>query len=333
VITKFKLFEANKYTDYDPDGNFNVGDRVIVNGHYVNITFKGESGTIINFYEAGDNSKKREILIRFDSRFNTDLMSGDNNEDPSGTSYYVTSDLVELEDKTPGKIKWYSKGLWEKYNEIDPYNEEDWDDKNQIFVMYKGFMAGEGQSYHLHVVVNKHYGGNTNGQYLWDVDKRGMPDVVKCVSVYDPRRHKFASSEEIEKYLDLEKLESVFNYRNGEVRESVKWYKNGNFENEPECKHGKHEYVLTQKATFDKNTLKPYYKNEIKCKRCGSVKKYCKHAWSYYDLVTQDRNGNNKVKHLLRCTKCGEYETDLSKMPKEKGDSFSTKIKKIIKKK
>lgn len=30
MIRKFKIFEANQYTDYDPDGNFSAGDRVIV---------------------------------------------------------------------------------------------------------------------------------------------------------------------------------------------------------------------------------------------------------------------------------------------------------------
>lgn len=88
MITKFKIFEANKYTDYDPEDKFNVGDRVIVHGKYSTITFNGESGTIINFYEAGDGNKKREILVKFDNKFDSNLMAGDRKEDPTKSTLF-----------------------------------------------------------------------------------------------------------------------------------------------------------------------------------------------------------------------------------------------------
>lgn len=125
MIIKFKLFE-NKYSIEDPLGIFNIGDRVICNGFYEGIKFDNEIGTIISFYST---KTLKEVLVKFDNRFSSDLYSGDNNEDPDRSSAYLSHSCIELIDKKPHKIRWYKKGkLTENANELDPLGEENWDD-------------------------------------------------------------------------------------------------------------------------------------------------------------------------------------------------------------
>jgi len=74
--------EANDYVIY------RVGDNVQCYGEMDSINFNGEIGTIIE--DAGQN-----CLIRFPTRFNSNLHNG-NGKDPSNSSYYVRKNLLRL---------------------------------------------------------------------------------------------------------------------------------------------------------------------------------------------------------------------------------------------
>jgi hypothetical protein len=102
------------------------------------------------------------------------------------------------------------------YSEVDPYGEDDWDDDEEFFyIMYSPFIVGFGQCKPMiHVVLHMHYNGVASRRYIWEVDKRSpnKGKVPTCQTNYDDRWHRRATEEEIEKYLDKEKLDKTLNY-------------------------------------------------------------------------------------------------------------------------
>jgi len=242
MIRKFKIFEANKYTDYDPDGNFSVGDRVIVNGKCNDITFKGEVGTIINFYEAGDKSQKREIFIKFDSRFNSNLMSGDNNEDPTKRSYYLTSNFVELEDKTPPKIRWYKKGKL-----LNEGRNDNFEMGQRVIYHYinNGYHASNREIEGFEGVVIKI--ANDGTEIGVEFDKK-FEDGHDCNGNGRDGYCYYVSPEEISP-LEINKTVKVRWYSKGKLSEGTRWFKNGRLEpvEKVKIKECEHRWLLKNK--------------------------------------------------------------------------------------
>lgn len=107
MIMKFKLFENDScHFDYDPLEIFNIGDRVVCDGHYGGLNFDNKEGFILKFYKSGGIN---EILVKFDIKFNG-LSGGDGGIDPEKRSAYLSYGCVKLIDNTPPKIRWYKKG-------------------------------------------------------------------------------------------------------------------------------------------------------------------------------------------------------------------------------
>ncbi len=266
MIRKFKIFESNQYTDYDPDGNFSAGDRVIVTGKYNDITFKGEVGNIINFYEAGDKSQKREILIKFDNRFNTNLMAGDNNEDPTRSSYYLTSNFVELEDKTPPKIRWYKKG--KLLNE----------GKNDNFEL--------GQRVIYHYVNNGYHGANreiegfegtvirvrSGGQEIGVQFDKTFDDGHDCNGNGKDGYCYNVSPEEITP-LEVNKLVKIRWYSKGRLSEGTRWFRNGKLEpaEKVKIKECEHKWSLRSRVMRNPENFERVMKYFLQCDLCGKI--------------------------------------------------------------
>lgn len=113
-----------KHFKIDRRGNFKIGDRVYCIGKYRDINFNKETGEVKEFYVTSDAD---EIFIRFDSKFDTHLESGDYNQDPQRQSYYVGYNNVKHLDEN--KLKELFKRKEEnslRHIDIDPYGEDDW---------------------------------------------------------------------------------------------------------------------------------------------------------------------------------------------------------------
>lgn len=122
-LEESKLFESSKMEDVK--GNFKIGDRVYCEGYY-NIQFKGETGTILKFWDDGKNLF--EILVKFDKHFSNSLTNGDNNEDPERKSAYVKYELVHfLDPERELEIKREKEQIRLRHMDVDPYEEEDWE--------------------------------------------------------------------------------------------------------------------------------------------------------------------------------------------------------------
>jgi len=108
-----KIYESGKY-------DFEVGDIVICNGRTDSIFFYGEVGIVTDFV----NSR---ATVKFQKRFNNHLHSN-GGFDPSRSSYNI--DFKCLQNADPEKIEKLKRKKEElrlKYLDIDPYNEEEWE--------------------------------------------------------------------------------------------------------------------------------------------------------------------------------------------------------------
>jgi len=105
---------------------FQIGDYVICKGEQSQITFKGEIGKIIDI-------EPRSALVKFPNRFHNGLHSGQKDfsgciYDPTNCSYYIRFDLLTLVDSEfERKRKDELEKLRLKYQDVDPYGEEEWE--------------------------------------------------------------------------------------------------------------------------------------------------------------------------------------------------------------
>jgi hypothetical protein len=99
-------------------------------------------------------------------------------------------------------IKWYYKGKFE---------EEDDEKENDIFIRHGNIWPDI-----LCVLKNKNKFGPTEELYIWRVDKRHdiFDEIPHCWGLYQKIGgvSKLATKEDIEKFLDADKLEAVNNY-------------------------------------------------------------------------------------------------------------------------
>lgn len=116
---------------------FNIGDRVLYTykGYGSGMSqINGLMGTVVDF--TGDN-----VGVQFDVNIKSLYGFGHDceGEGKPGHCRYLDEPELELVDDKPVRIRWYKKGklqekmitkfsIFEKYEDIDPYGEEAWDD-------------------------------------------------------------------------------------------------------------------------------------------------------------------------------------------------------------
>jgi len=123
-----------KFSTYIKESNdipkLKNGDIVYTKGQVDDVTLDNQKGKIILTKEKLPRDMEYDYLILFDKKFNNDLHSGINwtgLDLPSRCFYVYKHNIIYDKSQLEEYLKRIERNK-EKYKDIDPYNEEEWED-------------------------------------------------------------------------------------------------------------------------------------------------------------------------------------------------------------